>query len=193
MNPATLQMLIARARDALDRAQQQHARAQRAAAQAQAHLDMLHQYAREYAVRERCQPGQDRDPSADLNQRAFRARLQDAVDAQQREVAVHQGALGTAAQALNACLQKHKSLETLALRRRDQERLRQNRRDQKLTDEFAQRAGAQAADRGFPEASSGTPSADAQTMSGADATHQPFPPAPQRAVPIEAQDARSIP
>jgi len=191
MNPATLQMLIARARDALDRAQQQHARAQRAAAQAQAHLDMLHQYAREYAVRERCQPGQDRDPSADLNQRAFRARLQDAVDAQQREVAVHQGALGTAAQALNACLQKHKSLETLALRRRDQERLRQNRRDQKLTDEFAQRAGTPATGGGFPQESTGTPPVDTPPSIGADEKRQLLPPAPPRAVPAEALDARS--
>jgi flagellar FliJ protein len=141
MNPATLRLLIDRARAASDLAQARHAGLRRAEDQARAHLDMLRQYANEYAERARCRPGDSRDPSADRNQVVFLARLQVAIDTQTAEVQTRAKAVAAAAGEVAACLQRQKSLETLDARRRQSEERVALRRDQKDTDEFAQQAG----------------------------------------------------
>jgi flagellar FliJ protein len=140
MDPHTLAVLIEQAREKVESAQREHLRLQRLAEQAQAHLTMLHQYAGEYDERSAWRPGDLRDPGASQNQRHFMGRLQHAVQTQARELAAREEAAGAAGAALNACRRQQKSLETLLARRKEHERLAQARRDQKSTDEFAQRA-----------------------------------------------------
>lgn len=140
MNPATLRLLIERARAASDAAQSLHGKLRRAEEQARAHLEMLRQYMREYEERGRSRAGDDRDPSADRNQAAFIARLQVAVDTQAAEVQARATATAAGAREVAVCLQRQKSLETLDQRRVAQEQRTAARREQKATDEFAQRA-----------------------------------------------------
>jgi flagellar FliJ protein len=145
MNPATLRLLIERARAATELAHARHGAARRSEEQARAHLALLRQYAGEYDERARARPGDSRDPSADRNQVAFMARLQVAIDTQVLEAGARGAAAAAAAQDVAACQQRQKSLETLDLRRVQQEQRVAARRDQKSTDEFAQRAAERAA------------------------------------------------
>jgi len=145
MNPATLHTLIELAKTKSDAAQARFAALQRALEQARAHLTTLRQYAREYEDRARCRPGDKRDPSAERNQIVFLERLHEAVAAQVREVEAREKAAAGAASDLAQCLRRRKSLETLAQRRIERERRAEARRDQKNTDEFAQRSQDRAA------------------------------------------------
>jgi flagellar FliJ protein len=140
MNPETLRLLIERARAASELAQARHGGLRRAEEQSRSHLAMLHQYAGEYDERGRARLGDNRDPSADRNQVAFMARLQVAIDTQASEVAARAAAAASAAQDVASCLQRQKSLEALDQRRIRQQQQVAARRDQKNTDEFAQRA-----------------------------------------------------
>ncbi|HYA65456.1 MAG TPA: flagellar export protein FliJ [Burkholderiaceae bacterium] len=145
MNPATLHTLIDLAKSKSDAAQVRYAALLRALEQARSHLTTLRQYAREYDDRARCRPGDQRDPSAERNQTAFLQRLHEAVAAQVRELEAREKAAAGAASDLAHCLRRQKSLETLALRHIERERRTEARRDQKNTDEFAQRSGDRAA------------------------------------------------
>ena len=149
MEAATLDILIELAKAKCDAAQGRHAAVQRSAEQAQAYLATLQQYAREYDERARSQTGEDFDISAQRNEAAFLARLQLAVEAQQSEVERRAGAVMVAAREVAHCLQRRKSLETLAQRRIDAMRRREARRDQRTTDEFGQRARARATAAGL--------------------------------------------
>jgi flagellar FliJ protein len=140
MNPKTLCLLIEQAKEKSDAALLRFANLQRLVEQARAHLEVLRQYAREYDERANCRPGDVRDPSAQLNQVNFLARLQQAVDTQVREMEIRRATADTSAGELAQCRKKLKSLETLLQRKNEQLRLAQARRDQKDTDEFAQRA-----------------------------------------------------
>jgi len=155
VNPATLRLLIERARAASELAQARHASLRRAEEQARTHMAMLHQYAAEYDERARARPGDSRDPSADRNQAAFMARLQVAIDTQAGEVQNRGVAAAAAAQEVASCLQRQKSLEALDQRRIKQEHRLAARRDQKNTDEFAQRATDQSAGQRFEASSPG--------------------------------------
>jgi flagellar FliJ protein len=148
MNPATLRLLIERARASSELAQARHGGLRRAEEQARGHLTMLRQYAAEYDERAKARPGDSRDPSADRNQVVFLARLQVAIDTQAQELETRTRAAAAAAVEVAACLQRQKSLEALDLRRVQQERKVAARRDQKNTDEFAQRARERAAASG---------------------------------------------
>lgn len=147
MNPATLRLLIDRARAATELAQARHGSLRRSEEQSRTHLAMLHQYAAEYDERSRARPGDSRDPSADRNQVLFMARLQVAIDTQAAEVQTRADAAADAAQEVAVCLQRQKSLEALDQRRIRQEHQVAARRDQKDTDEFAQRAAERSASR----------------------------------------------
>jgi len=149
MNPATLRMLIERAKSESQNAQALHGNLRRSEEQARAHLAMLRQYTQEYEDRGRVRSGDERDPSADRNQVAFLVRLGQAVSTQEQEVRTREQAAAAAAQAVARCLQRQKSLEALDLRRVQAEQRVQARRDQKSTDEFAQRSGERAAALGL--------------------------------------------
>lgn len=151
MNPETLQTLIELAKNKCDAAQARHAVLQRALEQARTHLTTLRQYAQEYEERARCRPGDRRDPSAERNQVVFLERLQEALATQQREIDAREHALAQAASEVALCLRKHKSLETLASRRLERQRQIEVRRDQKNTDEFAQRSQSRAAAVGLAQ------------------------------------------
>jgi flagellar FliJ protein len=140
MNPATLVILIEQAKIKTEAAQMRFAAARRTVDQARKHLDVLRRYAQEYDDRAGLRTGDSRDPSAERNQMQFLARLSEAVQTQEREVEACESAVQAAAQDLAACQKRHKSLETLAQRQRDEVQRAQARRDQKSTDEFAQRA-----------------------------------------------------
>ena len=147
MNPATLRLLIDRARAATELAHARHGSLRRSEDQARTHLGMLRQYAAEYDERARARPGDNRDPSADRNQEVFMARLQVAIDTQAAEVQTRAAAATAAAQEVAVCLQRQKSLEALDQRRIRLEHQVAARRDQKNTDEFAQRAAEHSASR----------------------------------------------
>jgi len=149
MDSATLRMLIELAKARSDAAQARYAGLQRSVEQARAHLNVLRDYAKEYDDRARCRPGDSRDPSAEHNLQAFLTRLQHAVDSQLHEVAVRENAAAKASSDLALCLRKHKSLETLALRRIERERRIEAHRDQKTTDEFSQRSHERATNVGL--------------------------------------------
>jgi len=148
MNPATLRLLIERARASSDLAQARHGGLRRAEEQARTHLAMLRQYAGEYHERARARPGDSRDPAADRNQVIFLARLQVAIDTQAQEVETRTRAAAAAGLEVASCLQRQKSLEALDQRRVRQELKVAAQRDQKSTDEFAQRARERAAASG---------------------------------------------
>ena len=107
MSPATLRLLIDRARAASELAQARHGSARRAEDQARVHLTMLRQYAGEYGERARARPGDSRDPSADRNQVVFLERLQVAIDTQVLEVETRNRAAAAAAQEVSLCLQRY--------------------------------------------------------------------------------------
>ncbi|HYB51232.1 MAG TPA: flagellar export protein FliJ [Burkholderiaceae bacterium] len=151
MNPATLHTLTELAKAKTEAAQTRHATLQRALEQARTHLCTLRQYAGEYEERARCRPGDQRDPTAERNQTVFLERLHEAVATQLREIASREQALAGAANDLVQCLRKLKSLETLATRHVERERRTEARRDQKNTDEFAQRSGGQKATIGLDQ------------------------------------------
>jgi flagellar FliJ protein len=140
MEASTLLLLIARAKTACDAAQGRFAAARRQQEQARAHLQVLREYAGEYTLRARSRPGDRRDPSAERNQEVFLGRLDVAVQAQERELAAREKTAQAAAAEMALALRRHKSLETLLRRRQEQAQRAQARRDQKQTDEFAQRA-----------------------------------------------------
>jgi len=140
MHPETLALLIERARQRSEAAQMRQANLQRMVEQAREHLELLRQYSGEYDARAARRPGELRDPSAQENQAAFLGRLQVAVDAQERELAIREATALAAAAEFAQCRQKQLSLETLYQRQLEAERLAEARRDQKNTDEFAQRA-----------------------------------------------------
>ncbi|SPE35015.1 putative Flagellar protein [Burkholderiales bacterium] len=160
MNPATLRTLIEVAAAKCDAAQARYASMLRLVEKARTHLAMLQQYAKEYRERARCQAGDSRDPSAERNQVVFLDRLQLAIDAQERELGVREKAAAAAAGEVALCLRKRKSLETLASRRIEREQRAEARRDQKNTDEFAQRSQDRAAAAGIGQ---GTATAGSET------------------------------
>jgi flagellar FliJ protein len=139
MHRETLALLIERARARTDAAQLRRAKLARLVEQAREHLDLLRQYAAEYDARAMQRTGDVRDPSAQQNQISFLARLRVAVEAQERELAIREATATAAAAELAQCRQKQLSLETLYRRQLEALRQVEARRDQKNTDEFAQR------------------------------------------------------
>lgn len=140
MHPETLALLIERARLRTEAAQLRQANLQRLVEQAREHLALLQQYAAEYDARAAHRAGEVFDPRAQQNQIGFLARLCVAVEAQERELAIREATATAAASELAQCRQKQLSLETLMQRQLEAQRQAEARRDQKNTDEFAQRA-----------------------------------------------------
>jgi flagellar FliJ protein len=140
MTPATLTRLIDRARDKTQAAELRFAGLQRQVEQARGHLDILNRYAEDYSRRLAPRAGGVHDARAHENERVFLTRLQQAIEAQRVELESRQGAAAAGAADLAQCRRRQKSLETLLQRRLDQQRQSEARKEQKDTDEFAQRA-----------------------------------------------------
>jgi len=146
MHDKTLEMLIARAAAARDTAASRRVHAERLVQQARASLAQLQRYAADYAARARAQRAGSLDIAAEMNLRAFDAKLHDAVRTQANEVESRARNAATVAAEVAACERKLRSLEKL-VQRRAVVRLRvEDRREQKFNDEIASRATAAFAD-----------------------------------------------
>ena len=111
--------------------------------QAREHLQTLAGYSDDYALRLRARAGDELDPAAQSNQRAFLVRLRIALETQQREVSAREQASAAARAELAVCQRKVKSLETLIERHAQEESRRAARREQRHTDEAGQRSSPQ--------------------------------------------------
>lgn len=143
MNSNQLNTLLELARTARDSAAMRLARLEQQTQQAREHQQTLLGYSKDYAARLQARAGDELDPAAQSNQRAFLARLRVAVETQQREVGAREQASATVRAELATCQRKLKSLETLLERREQEESQRVARREQRHTDEVAQRASLQ--------------------------------------------------
>ena len=143
MNPTQLNRLIELTRVARDAAAARLARLEQQTQQAREHLQTLLGYSDDYAARLRARVGDELDPAAQSNQRAFMARLRLALETQQREVDGREQAAAGARAELAGCQRKLKSLDTLMERRAQEELARTSRREQRHTDEVAQRTSLQ--------------------------------------------------
>jgi len=143
MNSNQLNTLLDVTRIARDAAATRLARLEEQVNQAREHLQTLHGYSNDYAARLQARTGDELDPAAQANQRAFLSRLRVALETQQREVGAREQASAAARADLAACQRKLKSLETLLERRAQEESQRAARREQRQTDEMAQRASLQ--------------------------------------------------
>jgi flagellar FliJ protein len=142
MDNASLNTLMEIATAARDAAMARHAQMERQADQARRNLAVLRGYAGDYAQRGKAQPGDGLDPAAQANWRAFLARLQQAQAAQAAEVERCEHAAAAAGDESAQCQRKLKSLQALARRRAEEAARIEARRDQKHTDEIAQRVQA---------------------------------------------------
>lgn len=143
MHPKQLNTLLDLTRTARDAAATRLARLEHQVQQAREHLQTLVGYSSDYATRLQEQAGDELDPAAQSNKRAFLARLQVALETQQREVGAREQASAAARAELATCQRKLKSLETLIERRAREELALTARREQRHTDEVAQRAALQ--------------------------------------------------
>lgn len=140
MDFANLQMLIELATTARDAAAGRQAQAVQALEQARAQMQTLRSYARDYERRAQMTLTQGCDVAAQANLRAFNARLQQAIQAQTAEIARREAQLSAATDELNQLTRKLKSMQALADRRSEAERLVASRREQKTQDEIARNA-----------------------------------------------------
>ena len=143
MDATQLMRLLELAQIARDAAASRLARLDQQVEQAREHLNTLTGYSDDYAARLRARTGDELDPAAQSNQRAFLARLRVALETQQREVAAREQASAAARAELAVCQRKLKSLETLIERRAQEESRRAARREQRNTDEAALRSTLQ--------------------------------------------------
>jgi flagellar FliJ protein len=143
MNSAQLNTLLDLTRIARDAAAARVARLEQQVQLAREHLRTLEGYSNDYTTRLQARAGDELDPAAQSNQRAFLTRLGVAMQTQQREVDAREHASAEARTELAACQRKLKSLETLIERRTQEELRRSARREQRHTDEAAQRASMQ--------------------------------------------------
>src|SRR3974390_3378178 len=139
MNPTQLNRLLEVTRISRDSAASRLARLEQQTLQAREHLQTLLGYSDDYAARLQARAGDELDPAAQANQRAFLAKLRTALETQQREVGVREQASATARAELAVHQRKVKSLETLIERRAQEELRHAVRREQRHTDEAAHR------------------------------------------------------
>ncbi|MCU0951687.1 MAG: flagellar export protein FliJ [Burkholderiaceae bacterium] len=140
METHNLRMLIELAVTTRDAAAVRRAQAQTQVAQAQAQLDTLNGYARDYDRRAQTTLSGGCDIAVQSNLRAFADKLKRAVEQQTAELARRTQVLAAADAELLQMQRKLKSLEALAERKRESARLVAARREQKTMDEMAQHA-----------------------------------------------------
>lgn len=135
-----LTMLAELARTSRDAAAAQRARLHTHLEQARTQLAVLRGYASDYDRRGETTLREGCDIAAQTNLRVFSARLHQAIEAQQLEVRRREQALAAADEEFLQHQRRLKSLETLAVRKREAARSVAARREQKTTDEVASTA-----------------------------------------------------
>lgn len=144
MDNHNLRMLIELATTARDGAAARQAQLHEQRMQADTQLQALQGYVRDYQARAEDAMRQGCDIAAQENQRAFLARLERAVVQQGDEVQRRTRLLSAAAAEVAQFQRKLKSLQALAQRKLDIQRLATERREQKTMDELARQASAAA-------------------------------------------------
>lgn len=144
MDNHNLRMLIELATTARDGAAARQAQVHAQMMQAEAQLQTLRGYVRDYQARADDAMRQGCDIAAQGNQRAFLARLERAIGQQADEVKRRTRLLEAAAAEVAQFQRKLKSLKALAQRKLDAQRMAAERREQKTMDELARQAGAAA-------------------------------------------------
>ncbi|MGN6388862.1 MAG: flagellar export protein FliJ [Burkholderiaceae bacterium] len=137
--PSALHTLIELAGTESDDAAKRLGQAVRTGEEAEQKLALLVQYRDDYAAR--LQNGMGAGlPAADYrNYQSFIGKLDQAIDGQRRVVEQAQQRVGAERAAWQACERKRLSYGTLADRAQQREAVREQRRDQKQTDELAAR------------------------------------------------------
>jgi flagellar FliJ protein len=144
MDNHNLRMLIELATTARDGAAARQAQVHAQLMQAEAQLQTLRGYVRDYQTRADDAMRQGCDIAAQGNQRAFVARLERAIVQQADEVQRRTRLLEAAAAEVAQFQRKLKSLEALAQRKLDAQRTAEERREQKTLAEVARQASAAA-------------------------------------------------
>jgi flagellar FliJ protein len=139
MDSANLNMLIEMAKTARDAAANRCAQARQQVEQARQQLELLRGYAREYDRRALATLSHGVDLAAQNNLRSFVAKLARAVEIQQNEVAQREAVLASADGELTQMRMRLGSLEKLAARQELSEQNKARRREQRATDEMANR------------------------------------------------------
>lgn len=138
MQTSELAMLTELAVTSRDAAAARRAQAASSLAQAQAQLETLRGYLRDYERRAQATLTRGMDMAAQNNLRAFTAKLQQAIEAQRLEVERRTAALAAAEAELQQMHRRVKSMQALAERRHAHARQLLARREQKTHDELAQ-------------------------------------------------------
>lgn len=137
---SALDTLIELATKQSDDAAKRLGKAVRAGDDAQQKLQLLRQYRDDYAARLRSSAATGLTASGYRNFQMFLDKLDDAIASQQRAVQDAQRRVNNERNAWQSSERKRMSYDTLATRAMNAQLLKQARREQKQTDEFAARA-----------------------------------------------------
>lgn len=137
---SALDTLIELATKQSDEAAKRLGKAVRAGDDAQQKLELLMQYRDDYAARLRSNAATGLTASGYRNFQMFLDKLDDAIASQQRAVQDAQRRVNNERNAWQSSERKRMSYDTLATRAMNAQLLKQARREQKQTDEFAARA-----------------------------------------------------
>jgi flagellar FliJ protein len=141
MHAGSLATLVEIARRERDAALSRQGELEHSTERARQSLHLLRGYTDDYLGRARPREGDVRDPGAEENRRNFLAKLGVAVRTQEQDVQIREQVLQRARGEAQDAERRLRSLETLLQRRAQQELEREERREQKNTDEIAQRGG----------------------------------------------------
>ncbi|MBV2132265.1 flagellar export protein FliJ [Pseudomonas sp. MAP12] len=134
---SALDTLIELTREAVDNAGRHLAGAQRSQQQAQSQLDTLQHYRQEYSRGLQQAMQQGMQPASLINYQAFLGSLDDAIDRARQSLREQQRQVSQRQQQWLEQQRKLNSYDTLVERRAQAEQLRDNRREQRLTDELS--------------------------------------------------------
>ncbi len=138
---SALDTLIELATTATDEAAVRLGNAIRATDKAEKKLELLQKYRDDYANRFQAKMAQGLSPLGYRNFQAFIDKLDEAIAGQQQVVKDAENGVAREKGAWQASERKRMSYDTLATRAEKAEQRRENRKDQKLNDEFAARSG----------------------------------------------------
>ena len=134
---SALDTLIGLAREAVENAGRNLAGARRSQQQIQAQLDTLRHYRQEYSLRLQQSMQQGMDPASLINYQAFLGSLDDAIVRAGQSLHEQERQVGQRQQQWLEQQRKLNSYNTLVDRRNQAEQLRDNRQQQRVTDELS--------------------------------------------------------
>lgn len=140
--PFSLQVVLDLTQKRADEATQELAKLIASERDARNKLAMLQQYRNEYATRFQQAAQNGLTPSTWSNYQEFLNRLDDAIATQMRAVAQQAGSTAAGQAHWRQQQKKLKAIDTLSIRHRNDEEIREQKVDQKIQDEFASRLNA---------------------------------------------------